>query len=128
ANQLYYAILTGQVDSSSPEDQLILGTNDRRFTSQGIQTTLTTEQTTGPFAHHVDAGVRIHFDRADRRRFEDRYNMIGGTLVSAGVERTKPLDTRAETIALATFAQDRIHYKRLELSAGVRLELIDYRF
>ncbi len=128
ANQLYYAILTGQVDSSSPEDQLILGTNDRRFTSQGIQTALATEQTTGPFAHHIDAGVRIHFDRADRRRFEDRYNMVGGTLISAGVERTRPLDTRAETIALATYAQDRIHYKRLELSAGLRLELIDYRF
>lgn len=128
ANALYYAILKGEIDSSSPEEQLILGTNDRSFTSQGIQTALATEQKTGPVAHHIDAGVRIHFDRADRRRYEDRYNMIGGSLVSAGVMRTMPLDTRAETLALATFAQDKIHYKRLELSAGLRLELIDFRF
>jgi Fe(3+) dicitrate transport protein len=128
ANQLYYAILTGEVDSSSPEEQLILGTNDRRFTSQGIQSSLTAERTTGSLAHHIDVGVRIHFDRADRRRYEDRYNMLGGTLVSAGVMRTQPLDTRAETIAFATYAQDRVQYKRLELSAGMRAELIDFRF
>jgi len=128
ANAVYYAILTGQVDSTSPEEQLILGTNDRRFTSQGIQTTLATEQTTGPLTHHVDAGVRIHFDRADRRRYEDGYDMLGGELVRSQRQRATVLDTRAETIALATFAEDRIHYKKLELSAGLRLELIDTRF
>jgi len=128
ANAVYYAILTGQADSTSPEEELILGTNDRRFTSQGIQTTLATEQTTGPLTHHVDAGVRIHFDRADRRRYEDGYDMLGGELVRSQRQRATVLDTRAETIALATFAEDRIHYKKLELSAGLRLELIDTRF
>src|ERR1043165_2808298 len=38
ANALFYSILTGATDSTSPEEQLILGTNDRRFVSQGIQT------------------------------------------------------------------------------------------
>ncbi|MDX2086617.1 MAG: TonB-dependent receptor [Kofleriaceae bacterium] len=128
ANQLYYAILTGQVDSSSPEDQLILGTNDRSFTSQGIQTNLATEQTTGSVMHHVNAGVRIHFDRADRARFEDRYDMRGGNLVRTEVARATVLDTRAETIAMATYAEDKVRYKRLEITAGLRLELIDYRF
>src|SRR5688500_4682682 len=37
ANAVYYAILTGQADSSTPEEQLVLGTNDRHFTSQGVQ-------------------------------------------------------------------------------------------
>jgi Fe(3+) dicitrate transport protein len=128
ANAVFYAILTGQADSSTPEEQLILGTNDRSFTSQGIQTTLTSEQTHGAVTHHLDAGVRIHFDRADRRRFEDGYDMTGGTLVRTERQRVTALDTRAETIALATFAQDAIHYKRLELTAGLRLELIDTRF
>ena len=127
-NQLYYAILTGQIDSSSPEEQLIRGTNDRSFTSQGIQTNFATEQTTGPIAHHVDAGVRIHFDRADRARYEDRYDMREGALVRSDVDRATTLDTRAETIAMATYAQDTLHYKRFEVSAGLRLELIDYRF
>ncbi len=128
ANQLYYQVLTGQIDSSSTEDQLILGTNDRSFTSQGIQTRIGAERTTGPFEHHIDAGVRIHFDRADRKRYEDTYNMFGGQLVRTDRMRATVLDTRAETIAMATYVEDTVHYKKLEVTAGARLELIDYRF
>lgn len=128
ANSVYYAILTGQVDSASPEEQLILGTNDRSFTSQGIQTALQLERTIGGIAHHVDAGVRIHFDRADRRRFEDTYDMLGGELVRSARPRSTVLDSRAETIALATFIEDRVHWRRLEVVAGARFELIDFRF
>ncbi len=128
ANAVYYAILTGQADSTTLEEQLILGTNDRRFTSQGIQSALATEQSTGPLRHHIDAGARIHFDRADRRRYEDAYNMVAGSLVSAGRARELVLDSRAETIALALYAQDRLIYRDLEVSLGTRVELIDYRY
>lgn len=128
ANAVYYAILTGAQDSTSPEEQLIRGTNDRSFTSQGIQTVLATEQATGPVKHHIDAGVRIHFDRADRLRYEDAYDMIDASLVRSARPRDTVLDSRAETIAFAAFAEDRVHWKRLELAAGLRLELIDYRY
>jgi len=127
-NQAYYQILTGQLDSAAPEEQLILGTNDRKFTSQGAQTTLSIEHDTGPVRHHIDAGARIHFDRADRRRYEDGYDMVGGTLVRSARARAIVLDTRAETIALALFAQDKLHVGKLDVSGGTRLELIDYRF
>jgi Fe(3+) dicitrate transport protein len=128
ANQVYFAILTGEADSTSLEEQLILGTNDRRFTSQGVQSVLASEQSTGPIKHHIDAGVRIHFDRADRKRFEDSYDMTGGALIRTQRPRDTVLDSRAETIALAAFAGDKLHYKRLEVSVGARVELIDYRF
>ncbi len=128
ANAGYYRVLTGQADTATPEEALIRGTNDRRFTSQGVQTLVSTERTTGPIAHHVDAGVRIHFDRADRRRHEDAYDMLQGTLVRNLRPRDLVLDTRAETIALATYAQDKLRWKRFEITAGARLELIDFRF
>jgi Fe(3+) dicitrate transport protein len=128
AMQAYYQILTGALDTASPEEQLILGTNDRTFTSQGIQTSLRLERDTGPVTHHVDAGMRIHFDRADRRRYEDTYDMIGGALVRSERPRALVLDSRAETTAMAVFAQDKLHYKQLEIAGGARLELIDYRF
>jgi Fe(3+) dicitrate transport protein len=128
ANQVYYAILTGQADSQSPEEQLILGTNDRTFVSQGVQSALSLERSTGPIKHHVDAGARIHFDRADRRRYEDTYDMLAGSLVRSARPQATVVDSRAETIALALYAQDKVHYKRLELAAGTRVELIDYRF
>ncbi len=128
ANAIYYAILTGQQDTTSPEEQLILGTNDRRFTSQGIQSQLASTQTTGALHHEIDAGVRIHFDRADRRRTEDGYEMMGGALSRSDRPRDLVLDSRAETTALAVFAQDKVRYQRLELTAGTRVELIDFRF
>lgn len=127
ANAVYSGILRGEADSTSLEEQLILGTNDRRFTSQGVQTALTSEQTTGPIRHHIDAGIRVHFDRADRQRYEDPYNMVGGSLVRTERLRDLTLDTRDETIALALHAQDRLHYNKLEVSLGTRVEFIDYR-
>jgi Fe(3+) dicitrate transport protein len=128
ANAVYYAILTGAADTTSPAEELILGTNDRKFTSEGVQSALTLERTTGDVAHHVDAGVRLHFDRADRARFEDGYDMTSGALVRSARPREQVLDTRAETLALATFVEDRVHWKRFVLAVGSRLELIDYRF
>lgn len=127
-NRAFYEILTGQLDSASPEEQLILGTNDRSYTSQGAQIALAAERETGPVKHHVDVGARIHFDRADRRRYEDTYDMLGGNLVRTQRPRAIVVDSRAETTALALFAQDKLIYKRLEVAAGARVELIDYRF
>lgn len=128
ANAVYYAILSGQADSAAPDEQLILGTNDRRFTSQGVQTMLSIERTTGAFVHHIDAGARLHFDRADRRRYEDTYDMLAGALVRSVRPQALVLDSRAETIAIATFVEHRVHWKRFEAVAGARLELISYQF
>lgn len=127
ANAVYYSIVRGQADSTSLEEQLILGTNDRRFISQGVQTTVASEQTTGPIRHHIDAGIRVHFDRADRQRYEDPYNMVAGSLVRTERPRDRTLNTRDETLALAFHAQDRLHYRRLEASLGTRVEVIDFR-
>jgi Fe(3+) dicitrate transport protein len=127
SNPVFHAILTGTADSASPEEELIRGTNDRRFASQGVQSKLSLETSLGPVAHHADVGVRIHFDRADRRRFEDAYRMVGGALVASDRPRALVLDTRAETTALAAFVQDRAIWGRLEVGAGTRIELIDAR-
>ncbi len=128
ANQVYYAILSGQADTGSPEEELILGTNNRRFASQGIQSTWSAEKATGDFNHHVAVGARIHFDRADRRRFEDAYQMVDGVLMRGARPEEKVLDSRAETLALATFVEDRVYWKRFQFAAGTRVELIDFRY
>ncbi len=38
AHPIFYAVLTGAADSQSPEEELIRGTNDRTFVSQGAST------------------------------------------------------------------------------------------
>jgi Fe(3+) dicitrate transport protein len=128
SNAVYYAILTGEADSTSPEEELILGTNDRSFVSQGVQTQLGADLTLGPTAHKLDAGVRLHRDRADRRRFEDAWAVSGGELVASERPTATVLDSRAETIALALHVRDRVRWDRLEVTAGTRLELIDIAY
>jgi Fe(3+) dicitrate transport protein len=128
ANAIYRAILAGEIDSSSPEDDLIRGTNDRRFASQGVQSRLSAELPHGRVLHLVDAGVRVHFDRADRKRREDAFRMMSGILVPSDRPFADVIDSRAETLALAVHAQDRVRFGRFEIGGGARVEHLDYRF
>lgn len=128
ANPIYYAVLTGNADTQSPEEELIRGINDRRFVSQGVQSVLQSEERWGGLAHALDAGVRVHFDRADRQRNEDAYRMVGGELVRSERARAHVLDSRAETVAVSLHGHDRVRWGRFEAVAGLRVEMIDVRF
>jgi Fe(3+) dicitrate transport protein len=54
--------------------------------------------------------------------------MTDGALIRSARPQELVLDSRAETIALATFVEDRVRWRKLEVTAGTRLELIDYGF
>jgi Fe(3+) dicitrate transport protein len=124
SNAVYYALISGQANSSSPEEELVLGTNDRSFVSQGTQSRLEARGELGPTEHRLEVGVRLHQDRALRRRYEDTYLMVDGELARSERPRSTVLDTTAETLALATYAQDRASWKRVTVTGGARLELI----
>ncbi len=128
SNPIFYSVLTGDADSSSPEEELVRGINDRTFLSQGVQTRLDSHLTLGPTTHRVDAGVRLHFDRADRRRFEETYRMAGGELVRSDRAMATVLDSRAETLALAVHAQDQVRWRRFTVTGGTRVERISSDF
>jgi len=128
ANRIYYAVLTGAADSASPEEELIRGSNDRTFASEGVQSRAELRGAIGPTTHTVDAGVRVHFDRARRQRYEDGFRMMGGDLVASDRARQTALDTTAETLAIAAHAQDAVRWRRLEVVSGVRVEVLDGDF
>jgi Fe(3+) dicitrate transport protein len=124
AHAIYYAVVTGRADSSSPEDELLLGTNDRRFVSQGVQSALTARFLAGPTAHRLVAGVRLHHDLADRVRHEDAFAMVDLDLVRSTRARDEVLDAIASTLAGAAFVQDEARWGRVALTAGARVEVI----
>jgi Fe(3+) dicitrate transport protein len=124
----YYAVLTGAADSSSTGDDLVRGTNDRQFVSQGVQTRARVHASAGPTEHTVEAGVRVHHDRADRARHEDYFRMMSRALVPSTRVRATVLDTTARTLAVALHAQDEVRWGRFEAVAGTRVELIDIGF
>ena len=54
-NRLYLGVLRGELDTSSPNEALFIGPNERDFVSQGIETVLRTSFTTGPISHETHA-------------------------------------------------------------------------
>ncbi len=123
--EVFLAVLRGDQDSTTPQETLRIGTNDREFLSQGIQLEGTWELATGAFDHNFQAGVRFHDDEIVRDHFEDPYDMIEGQLVRTEQERIPLIDNRGEASAWAVHLQDEIGWKGLVVTGGVRVEVID---
>jgi len=123
-NAAYYGILTGQADSSSAADTLLIGPNARSYVSQGVQSVLNARPKTGPIAHKIEAGLRFHYDSIERRHSESGYLMVGGELESDGQAETVTAASFASTYALAGHVMDAMSWKRLTVTPGVRVELI----
>jgi Fe(3+) dicitrate transport protein len=68
ANQEFYAVLTGRADSVTAAQTLLIGPNDRRFVSQGLSTKVERKTTTGPVAHYLEAGLRLHRECGSQTR------------------------------------------------------------
>ena len=124
-NAIYYDVLTGQKDSEENYEQLLIGTNDREFYSQGIQSDVHWQSDLWGWEHHFKAGVRFHEDEIQRFHTEQSFNMVSGNLVSTGnpVQLTTANTERAEAWSL--FLQDTLAWDQWELTLGVRGELID---
>lgn len=122
-NPIFFGVLRGDSDTSSAAEELLIGTNDRRFVSQGLQTVIHGEKQVWPGKHDLRLGVRLHRDQADRHHSEDPYAMIGGELMSAGTTEITT-DSLAMASAAATFLQDQIAMGPVALTLGSRIELV----
>lgn len=123
-NALLYAILTGEADSTSDAEALVLGTNHRIFVSQGIQTTAHLTRDWLGAIHEVAAGARLHYDEVERFHTEDTFMMTGGELVSTGAPELVTRDTLDSATAWSLFANDAVTLGKLTVSAGSRVELV----
>jgi Fe(3+) dicitrate transport protein len=121
ANQL--AIITGQ--SSPNSDALYVKGNNRSYFGQGAQTTISMNFNTGKIKHDLDLGIRFHQDGFDRFQNEDIFKMLNGTMLqtSAG-ELGRESNRIGFAQALASYLQYKTNYKKFNLTAGLRNELI----
>ncbi len=122
-NAVFYAVLTGAQDSSSDAERLVLGKNDREYVSQGVQTVFRAEGHWLGAGHILEAGLRVHADEADRDHSEESFNMTGGRLVSSGPSAAT-LDAAGSAVAFATYLKHQLRVGRLQLTAGLRGELV----
>jgi len=123
-NAVYYALLTGQTDSSSNAEALIIGTNSRKFVSQGAQMTARTERSWLGWTHTLGLGTRLHYDQVERLHFDDGYMMQGSRLIDAGMDRLVTRDSIDSTLAWATHYNHKMKRGKWTVSGGARAELI----
>jgi Fe(3+) dicitrate transport protein len=121
ANQL--AIIKGQ--SSPNSDALFVKGNNRSYFGQGVQTTISMNFKTGKIKHDLDLGIRFHQDGMDRFQNEDIFKMLNGTMMqtTAG-ELGRESNRIGFAQALASYLQYKTNYKKFNLTAGLRNELI----
>ncbi len=126
--QLYYQILTGEVNATQENQRLDVSTNKRDYISQGIDFSASFDLVTGNIEHALEAGVRLHNDYVEREHSVKAYNMINGVMVFDGVERADRLVNKGESTAFAAFVKDELTYQDWTVTAGLRGEVIDYEF
>ena len=125
---VYASILRGESDGTTAGEAIRVGPNQREFVSQGIVSRLEFTPRTGPLAHSIEYGVRVHEDRAERRHSEDAFVLAGGALVPEGTPTVVTLFNEATTLAFAMHAIDAITWDRLTVTPGVRIEAMQQRF
>ncbi len=121
-NAAYYAVLSGQADSSSALDTLWIGPNQREFVSQGISSRFRWELQSGDLSHKIEAGLRLHHDSIERDHSEEAFLMSEGDLISANEPSMTTTSNFASSHALSVHLTDAISYRRLTLIPGIRLE------
>ena len=124
ANAAYYGILNGTLDSSTGDEAILIGPNQREFVSQGVEFKARLAADTGPLEHRIEYGLRLHQDRIERHHSEDSFAMIGGELIPDGSPTIVTTANEDSTEALALHAVDAVSVGRLTLTPGVRVEVM----
>ncbi len=127
--EVFAAILRGDEDSTSPDQTLRIGTNDRSFRNVGVQSRLHWRARSGIIASQLEVGVRLHADTVQRLHTEDPYLMSSGRLVadSEGTPATL-LDARSGAVAFATHVHEDLGIGAFRVLPGLRMEHVRSTF
>lgn len=125
---VYAAVLKGDEDSAGEDQTLLVGTNDRKFVSEGVALVGHWRPTWGPVRQSIEPGIRFHTDRIRRNHTEDGYLMTGATLVPDGGESSTTANSLGSARAWAIHLSDQIEMGPLLLVPGVRTERIGTEF
>lgn len=120
---VYLAILKGDEDTSTPEQALQIGTNERRFSVAGVQSVARWTVVGDTVSSQLELGARVHSDTVWRVHSEVPHDMTDGQLVASG-DNQVTLDSIAHAHALALHAHEELRFGALHVLPGVRLETV----
>jgi Fe(3+) dicitrate transport protein len=124
SNRIFVDILRGETSSSSGDDVLFIGPNNRDYVSQGIQTRISWLTRSGPLAHGIEYGLRLHYDRIERHHTEDAFEVVDGDLIATDTPTDTTALGEAWTEAGAFHAVDAISWNDLTVTPGIRIEVM----
>ncbi len=124
-NAGFYQILTGERDTESEYEKIILGDNNRKYYSQGIQSELYLDIELAGLVHEFNLGFRYHQDQIKRRHTEDSFVMQDALLTSDGSATVATSTNLEKTDAVSVFFKDRIFWQDLEMTFGLRGEFFE---
>ena len=121
---VYLSILRGEESSTSREQNLLIGSNDRSFQNFGVQTVSKKEVFGDAWSNKIELGARLHVDQVDRVHTEQSYAMIDGALEQDTQPLQTTLDGHSQAAALATYFYDDFQWNKWHLFPSARLEMI----
>lgn len=121
---LYLAILRGEEDTTTAEQALVMGTNDRRYHAFGLQSLARWDRQGDRVGSTLELGLRLHGDVVDRLHDEAAWQVQDGALVDPGVEPTVTTDSTETAQALAAHVHEELRLGMLHLLPGARVEVI----
>lgn len=134
ANQTFYNLILGTVNTSSLDvPYLNLGldvtNNAREYTSTGIAFAGKLPFSTGSVNHELEAGLRIHQDKIERRHHTRGYAMENGNMVFNGFSGNKLInDAKSDAVSaylLNTMTMSLNNSNDLKVALGLRSEHVE---
>lgn len=124
AAQAWVAILSGDEDSQSPAQSIMVVNNARRMQAQGVQSAVTVTGALGPSRHELEVGARLHSDGIRRDHIARGFQMVRRALVWDGLEDITYAANNGEAQALSAHVADAVSFGPLTIVPGARVELI----
>jgi len=126
SNATWLALLRGQADSLTPSEQLLIGTNDRRFVASGVSGTarfIARDAPTGP-TFRGEVGLRVHHDDVARLHTEDRYTVTDGALQATDAPTETTRDDVSRALAFSAHTAWDVGLGDVHVEPGLRTEVI----
>lgn len=119
-----FAIVRGETDANAA---LKIRNNRRDYYGRGIQSVAAFRTDFGGARHAIEVGARFHEDAEDRFQEDERWSMIGGSMVFVDAAAPGSNANRISSAeAVALFVQDEIAFGRWSVTPGIRFETIDF--
>ena len=123
-NAVYFGVLTGAEQASTPGQAVLRAVNHRVFVSQGVQARARFRAQTDEVRHTIEVGLRLHYDEIARHHTGVGVLIDGSSLVEDGRGERLLLQNRAQSIAFSAYGAYQIRWRALTVTPGIRLESV----